>query len=169
MTAETCGLRVQEALDRLTGTGARDAGEQLVRELMALYGEGLAALVAAVPPRALAAALDDPAAAGLLVLHDLHPEDTTARIRRALNPPADRPGAAPDALAEFAGFDPATGALTLRRPPATGCGCGGSDVTERVEGALACHAPEVTSVVWETVPAAPPLLQIGTRPPAAAR
>ncbi|QDY75544.1 thioredoxin [Streptomyces qinzhouensis] len=168
MTAESCGLRVQEALDRLTGTGVRDAGEQLVRELLAFHGEGLAALVAAVPPQALAAALDDPAAAGLLVLHDLHPEDTAARIRRALRSAADGPGAAAAGTVEFTGFDPATGALTLRRPPAGGCGCG-TDGTARVEGALACHAPEVTSVVWETAPAAPPLLQIGTRPPAGRR
>ncbi|MQS17041.1 thioredoxin [Streptomyces kaniharaensis] len=149
MTAEQTGQRIQEALDRLAGSGAEEAGEQLVRELMAFYGEGLARLVPAVPPPSLARLLDDPAVAGLLILHDLHPEDVTARIGRAL-------ASLPEPV-ELLGFDPASGTLRLRRT-ASGCGCG----EREVEAALACHAPEVTAVRLER---APQLLQIGTRPP----
>ncbi|WP_406208360.1 thioredoxin [Kitasatospora sp. NBC_01560] len=152
MTAEQTGLRIQEALDRLDGDGAQEAGEQLVRELMAFYADGLARLVAALAPQALAKLLDDPAVAGLLVLHDLHPEDVGARITRAL-------AALPEPVEQL-GFDPATGALRVRRSR-SGCGCSEQDV----EDALACHAPEVTAVELER---APQLLQIGTRPPASA-
>ncbi|MFJ4184021.1 thioredoxin [Kitasatospora sp. NPDC089509] len=149
MTAEQTGLRIQQALDALAGSGAEQAGEQLVRDLMEFYGEGLARLVPALPPPALERMLDDPAVAGLLLLHDLHPEDVTARIGRAL---ADLPE-----RIEVLGFDPVTGALRLRRT-ATGCGCG----EQEVEAALARHVPEVTALELER---APQLLQIGSRPP----
>ncbi|MFF1797061.1 thioredoxin [Kitasatospora sp. NPDC058263] len=152
MTAEETGLRIQEALDQLAGGDGQGAGEQLVRELMAFYGDGLTRLVRALPPQTLRQLLDDQAVAGLLVLHDLHPEDVTARIARAL-------AALPEPV-ELLGFDPATGTLRLRRTR-SGCGCGEQDV----EAVLACHAPEVTAVELER---APQLLQIGTRPPASA-
>ncbi|MET8699625.1 thioredoxin [Kitasatospora sp. NPDC004723] len=152
MTAEQTGQRVQEALDRLEGLdgdgAGRQAGEQLARDLMDFYHDGLARIVAALPGPALAALLDDPAVAGLLVLHELHPEDTGARIARAL-------AALPEPV-ELVGFDPATGTVRLRRTRG-GCGCSEEDV----EAVLACHAPEVTSTVFER---APQLLQIGTRP-----
>ncbi|MFI1865389.1 thioredoxin [Streptomyces jumonjinensis] len=157
MTAEQTGVRVQLALDRLAGGGAREAGEELVRELMSFYGEGLAGIVRGLPPHALDSVLDDPAAAGLLVLHELHPEPVGARVERAL-------AALPRAHAGLVGFDPGSGALTLRRAGGGGCGCAGG--AEELEGLLACHAPEVTSIVWEREPA---LLQIGAGPPRADR
>ncbi|GAB7184745.1 hypothetical protein ATKI12_4576 [Kitasatospora sp. Ki12] len=149
MTAEQTGLRIQEALDALAGSGAEQAGEQLVRDLMDFYGQGLARIVPLLPPPALDRMLDDPAVAGPLLLHDLHPEPVTARIDRALASLPER--------VEVLGFDPGTGVLRLRRTGG-GCGCGAGDV----EAALACHAPEVTAVELER---APQLLQIGTRPP----
>ncbi|MFE4971631.1 thioredoxin [Kitasatospora sp. NPDC056651] len=154
MTAEQTGQRIQQALDALADSGAdaERAGERLVRELIGFHGQGLARLVPALPPPALERMLDDPAVAGLLLLHDLHPEDLAARIDRAL-------AALPERV-EAAGFDPDTGTLRLRRT-ATGCGCG----EREVEAVLACHAPEVTAVELER---APQLLQIGTRPPQAA-
>ncbi|MCX4662453.1 thioredoxin [Streptomyces uncialis] len=156
MTAEATGVRVQEALDRLTGSGALEAGEELVRELLSFYGEGLTALVGALPPGALDPALDHPAAAGLLVLHELHPEGVDQRIARAL---AGLPGD-PAALV---GYEPGSGTLTLRRAESGGgCGCGGGGGEQEIEDVIACHAPEVTAVVWERAPA---LLQIGSRPP----
>ncbi|MFE6867556.1 thioredoxin [Kitasatospora sp. NPDC057692] len=156
MTAEETGRRIQDALDRLDGIGgdgaAQQAGEQLVRDLMDFYHDGLARIVGALPGPALTALLDDPAVAGLLVLHELHPEDTEARIGRAL-------AALPEPV-ELAGFDPATGTARLRRTRA-GCGCSEEDI----EAVLACHAPEVTATV---VDRAAQLLQIGARPDAAA-
>ncbi|GAA4996038.1 NifU family protein [Yinghuangia aomiensis] len=161
MTAEQTGLRVQEALDRLTGTGAQAAAEDLVREMMAFYGEGLAAVVRLLPGDALEPLLDDPTVAGLLVLHDLHPEDVAARITRAIS-------ALPEQSLDIAEFDADTGVLRLRRRGGGegGCGCGGAAEREAVEGVLACHAPEVASV---EVAEPPKLLQIGVRPPEPAR
>ncbi|KJS61433.1 hypothetical protein [Streptomyces rubellomurinus] len=153
MTPEQAGTRIQQALDRLAGADAQEAGEHLVRELMTLYGDALAHLVRALPPAALAPLLDEPALAGLLVLHDLHPEDTTTRITRAL-------ATLPEPV-ELVGFDPADGIVRLRRTR-SGCGCAEQDI----EDALACHAPEVTAVELDR---APQLLQIGSRPPAETR
>ncbi|MER6915285.1 thioredoxin [Streptomyces sp. NPDC000594] len=159
MTAEETGLRVQRSLDRLAGDGAREAGEDLVRTLMALYGDGLTRLVTALPPGSLATAVQDPVVAGLLVLHDLHPDPVRVRIGRAL----EAAGAGAVRL-EPDGFDEKSGRLTLRRAE-RGCGCGGGP--EDVEGAIACHAPEVSEIVWERAEPPAPLLQIGSRPPAA--
>lgn len=155
MTAEQTGARVQDALDRLTGTGAQAAAEDLVRELMGFYGEGLAAMVRLLPAEALEQLLDDPAVAGLLVLHDLHPEDLPTRIARAL-------AAVPEHGVDIDGFDAETGVLRLRRRGGAdgGCGCAAAP-SASVEGALACHAPEVTAV---EITEPPKLLQIGVRP-----
>ncbi|MFG3052489.1 hypothetical protein ACGFZP_16235 [Kitasatospora sp. NPDC048239] len=159
-TAEQTGRRVQEALDSLAGRGQSAVAEDLVRELMAFYGEGLARIVALLPEHALSAVLDDPAAAGLLVLHDLHPEPVAARIERAL-------ASLPEHPVRVLGFDPEDGTLRLARSASGGCGCAGTEeaAREAIEGALACHAPEVTMV---ELARAPQLLQIGTRPPAPA-
>lgn len=156
MTAEQTGARVQEALDRLAGSGAAEAGEALVRELMAFYHEGLSELVDALPPMALVPTLDRPAAAALLVLHDLHPEGVGARIDRALT-------SLGQSDIEFIGFAPDSGVLTLRRAKVSGCGCGSG--AQDIEDTIACHAPEVTAIDWRS---APTLLQIGSRPPTSA-
>ncbi|MET9616790.1 hypothetical protein [Kitasatospora indigofera] len=182
-SAEQTGRRVEEVLDRLAATGDRAAGaaaEELVRALMDFYGAGLARAVALLgegedagggpgpgsgrPSPALARLLDDQLVAGLLVLHDLHPYDVTTRIRQAL-------AAVPDHPAEVLGFDPGTGTLRLRLDAGAGGGCGCASTAQSpqqsIEGALACLAPEVTTVELETPePRAPEpvLLQIGARP-----
>lgn len=164
MTPETAGRRVQDALDRLAGRGDEAsvaAAEDLVRELMAFYGEGLARIVTGLQhhgglPEAL---LADEVVAGLLVLHELHPEGVQQRIRRAL---AGLPGQ----QAELIGYAPSDGSVRIRAAASGGgCGCGGDDaLREAVEGALACHAPEVTEVRLERAAPEPALLQIGRRP-----
>ncbi|GHH79710.1 thioredoxin [Kitasatospora indigofera] len=184
-SAEQTGRRVEEVLDRLAATGDRVAGaaaEELVRALMDFYGAGLARAVALLdegagagtgtggdpgagrPSPALARLLDDELVAGLLVLHDLHPYDVTTRIRQAL-------AAVPDHPAEVLGFDPGTGTLRLRLEAGGGGGCGCASTAQSpqqsIEGALACLAPEVTTVELEAPePRAPEpvLLQIGARP-----
>ncbi|MFD0263398.1 hypothetical protein ACFVH7_34585 [Kitasatospora indigofera] len=188
-SAEQTGRRVEEVLDRLAATGDRAAGaaaEELVRALMDFYGAGLARAVALLdegadagagtgtgtgggpgtgrPSPALARLLDDELVAGLLVLHDLHPYDVTTRIRQAL-------AAVPDHPAEVLGFDPGTGILRLRLEAGGGGGCGCASTAQSpqqsIEAALACLAPEVTTVELEAPePRAPEpvLLQIGARP-----
>ncbi|MFB6613939.1 hypothetical protein ACIGFK_01500 [Streptomyces sp. NPDC085524] len=170
--AREAGLRVEEVLDRLAASGDREAAaaaEELVRVLMEFYGSGLARIVERLGGEpggsaALAGLLDDELVAGLLTLHDLHPEDVHTRIARALDAVREP--------VEVAGFDEATGLLRLRSTAAGGgCGCGSTaDASrQRIEDALAAFAPEVTSVEQAPAEARPALLQIGTRPQSPAR
>ncbi|MFI0941396.1 hypothetical protein [Streptomyces sp. NPDC021020] len=169
--AEAAGRRVEDILDRLAATGDRavcEAAEDLVRTVMDFYGAGLARvleLAGQQGPRAVEGLLGDDLVSGMLVLHDLHPEDLAARIARAL-------GRLPGGPVELAGFDADTGVLRLRAAASSGgCGCSGGasagdDAGRRaVEDALACFAAEVTRVELEAAgPGEPVLLQIGPRP-----
>ncbi|MEU9127954.1 hypothetical protein AB0D08_07545 [Kitasatospora sp. NPDC048540] len=179
-TGEAAGRRVEEILDRLAADGdpkAAAAAEELVRVLMDFYGAGLARAVELLSAGAhdpdrpaagpLAELLDDQLVAGLLVLHDLHPEDTVGRLERAVR---QVPGAA------LASFDPASGVLRVRvENSGSGCGCSGGadDGRAAVAELVAVFAPEVTAVELEPAgPKEPALLQIGLRPglqPAEAR
>ncbi|WP_030768727.1 hypothetical protein [Streptomyces sp. NRRL F-2664] len=167
--AREAGRRVEEVLDRLAATGNREAcaaAEELVRALMEFYGAGLTRFAAEIGEAPLAAAAADELVASMLSLHGLHPEDVHTRIGRAL-------AGAPEPV-ELLGFDEGTGVLRLRpaaAPAGCGCGSGGADSARRsLEDALACFAPEVTSVEMEPAPdRQPPLLQIGTRPHSPAR
>lgn len=167
--AEDTARRVEEIIDRLTSHGdptvARTA-EDLVGALMEFYGSGLARVVALLSGRSgspLESLLDDEVAAGLLVLHGLHPDDLPRRVQRALR--------AADAQAtEVTALDAEAGALRLRQEGGSGCGCGAGTARDRIEDALACFAPEIGSVEFdepETGGREPVLLQIGTRPPGA--
>ncbi|MFI1921200.1 hypothetical protein [Streptomyces sp. NPDC020377] len=162
--AEQTGRRVEEVLDRLAASGdpaAVEAAEELVRSLMDFYGAGLARvlhLLSTVPGDPVAGLLGDELVAGLLVLHDLHPEDRDTRIARALDSLREHP-------LDVVDFDEESGALTLRAREAGGCGCGSGDsAREAARAALACFAPEVGAVDVQTAPAGPTLLQIGTAP-----
>ncbi|MFJ8790695.1 hypothetical protein [Streptomyces sp. NPDC102462] len=173
--AERAGRRIEEVLDRLSGTtdpAAAAAAEELVRSLMEFYGAGLARileLLSAPEDRPRAEALfGDALVASLLLLHDLHPEDLTTRIDRALHG-LDGDGRA---ALHVLGFDEATGTLRLRAATGGSCGCaaGAPDLRRAAEDALSCFAPEVTAVEVRTEPSPnePALLQIGTRPGAGA-
>ncbi|MFI7500979.1 hypothetical protein ACIBVL_21255 [Streptomyces sp. NPDC049687] len=166
VNAEQTGRRIEEVLDRLAASGDPDAAaaaEELVRSLMDFYGSGLARilhLLSSTPGAPLDGLLGDELVAGLLVLHDLHPEDRDTRIARALDSVRDH-------TLEVVDFDEAGGTLRLRARAGGGCGCGsgsGADARQAAEAALACFAPEVTAVDVQTPPAGPPLLQIGTAP-----
>ncbi|MFF8784896.1 hypothetical protein [Streptomyces sp. NPDC015125] len=171
--AETTGRRVEEVLDRLAGRDreASADAEELVRVLMDFYGAGLARIMHLVGsgtddggPRS--ALLRDELVTSLLVLHDLHPEDTVARIGRALD------SVRRQHPAEIAEFDAESGALRLRGGDGGGCGCPSTNqqAQQAVEAAVSCFAPDVTSVQWEAAAdrTEPALLQISRRPPTAA-
>ncbi|MFJ9852967.1 hypothetical protein [Streptomyces sp. NPDC101150] len=164
--AETTGRRVEEILDRLTDgdTDAGAAAEELVRALMDFYGAGLTRILQLLGEDRQPALLGDELVASLLVLHDLHPENVTTRIGRALDT------LRPQHPAEIAGFDAASGVLRLRAPASGGCGCPSTTqaAQQAIENALSCFAPEVTSVRLETAGPEPTLLQISRRPPTAA-
>lgn len=167
--AAVTGHRVEEVLERLAATGDRevcDSAEELVRVLMDFYGAGLARIVELLGrgeefAPALERLLRDDLVSGLLVLHELHPEDVETRIRRALAGMRNKP-------VELAEFDPHSGTLRVRAAGG-GCGCAstGGATVQAVQEALAAPAPEVLSVELDTPAKEPALLQIGTRPAAA--
>ncbi|WP_327365472.1 hypothetical protein [Streptomyces sp. NBC_01217] len=170
LDAEQAGRRIEEVLEQLSAAGdpkASATAEELVRVLMDFYGAGLARILDVLrtaPGRetgdTLEELLGDDLVSSLLVLHDLHPEDTGARIGRALAAVRDP--------VEVVAFDEVTGTLRLRTTGTGGCGCTGESAAQKsIENALACFAPEVTTVEMESATATPEpaLLQIGTRPP----
>lgn len=83
------GERIELLLGALTDGGARTTAEELVREIVGLYGAGLERVMAIVTETGAAGTLralvDDPLVSGLLVLHDLHPLTTAERVRAALD------------------------------------------------------------------------------------
>ncbi len=151
--ARDAGERVEALLAELrTRSGPEAAGvaEELVTCLVRLYGSGLETIMRAIgdDQRLQALLVADPLVESLLLVHDLHPLDPSARVRRALG----RLGTG----AEFLGIDD-EGTVHVR----LGHGCGSSAAA--VEQAVADAAPETTGV--DFAPREVPLLQIGRRSP----
>jgi Fe-S cluster biogenesis protein NfuA/nitrite reductase/ring-hydroxylating ferredoxin subunit len=166
------GERIEELLAALRSRGgaAADTAEELVRLLVGMYGDGLAAIMAALaeegePGRAIIDRLTaDPLVEGLLLLHGLHPLDVDARIQRALDQVRPYLGSHAGGV-QYLGVTDGVARLRLEGS----ChGCPSSTVTVQlaIEGAVQDAAPEVTEVVVEgmTAPPEPKLLQIGPRP-----
>ena len=166
------GTRIEELLASLRSRGgaAADAAEELVRLLVGMYGDGLAAIMAALaeegePGRAIIDRLTaDPLVEGLLLLHGLHPLDVDARIQRALDQVRPYLGSHAGGV-QYLGV---TNGVARLRLEGSCHGCPSSTVTVQlaIEGAVQDAAPEVTEVVVEgmTAPPEPKLLQIGPRP-----
>lgn len=86
---EATGRRVETLLDMITAADAAagDAAEQLVRELLELYGAALERLIHELrqaAPERCAGLADDPLLSGLLSLHGLHPAGVGERVQQAL-------------------------------------------------------------------------------------
>ena len=155
--AREAGARVEALLAELrTRAGPEAAGvaEELVTCLVRLYGAGLETIMRTIGTdvsntgqRLQALLVADPLVESLLLVHDLHPLDTSTRIRRALG----RLGVG----AEFLGIDDA-GVAQVR----LGHGCGSA--TEDIEQAVTDAAPEIAGVRF--APREVPLLQITHRP-----
>src|SRR6266702_3090340 len=168
------GTRIEELLASLRSRGgaAAETAEELVRLLVGMYGEGLAAIMAALaeegePGRAITGRLTaDPLVEGLLLLHGLHPLDVDARIQRALDQVRPYLGSHAGGVQHLGVTD---GVARLRLEGSCH-GCPSSTVTVQlaIQGAVEEAAPEVTQVVVEgmTEPPGPGLLQIGRRPEA---
>jgi hypothetical protein len=152
--AREAGARVEALLAELrvrSGPEAAGVAEELVTCLVRLYGAGLETIMRTIgdEQRLRALLVADPLVESLLLVHDLHPLDADARVRRALG----RLGTG----AEFLGIDSA-GVVHVR----LGHGCGST--TEAVAQAITDAAPETTGV--EFAPREAPLLQITRRPAA---
>lgn len=162
------GERVERLLGALADAGAGARAEELVREVVGLYGAGLERVMAIVTETGsagtLRALVDDSLVSGLLVLHDLHPLTTAERVRAALDGVRPYLGLHEGGV-ELLGLDEDTGGVVVRLRLEGACdGCPSSrvTVTESIERAIARVAPEVTRVDVESAVA---LLHIGRRPP----
>jgi Fe-S cluster biogenesis protein NfuA len=167
------GERVDELLAALrSGRGDPAAiADELVGLLVRLYGDGLASIVGVLATHGQAGAeimtalTEDPLVESLLLLHDLHPLDTDARVQRALDQVRPYLGSHAGGVQYLGVTDDGVARLRLEGS----CnGCPSSTVTVQlaIEGAVMNAAPEVTEVVVEgmTAPPEPKLLQIGQRP-----
>src|SRR2546430_17551047 len=89
---EATGERVEALLAELrsqAGPQVAAAAEELVSCLVELYGAGLARITEIVGgdeagPKLMDKPVADPLVESLLLGHDLHPLDTSARVRRAV-------------------------------------------------------------------------------------
>ena len=167
--AQAAGERVETLLAELrseAGPQVAATAEELVSGLVELYGAGLARIMEILGgdeegPRLLHELVADPLVESLLVLHDLHPLDTSARVKRAVEEVLPQLGSHAGDV-EYLGLDD-TGVLRLRLEQR---GCSAATVRDVIEKAVAAAAPEAAGVGIELVepPAEPTLLQITRRP-----
>ena len=174
--AQAAGERVEALLAELrshAGPQVAATAEELVRCLVELYGAGLAQIVAILGadegdgsgPKNLEKLVADPLVESLLLVHDLHPLDTSARVRHAVEEILPQLGARAGEI-EYQGLDEA-GVVRLRlERTAGGCQSTAATIQTVIEQAVAAAAPEATGVAIEVIeaPAEPALLQIGRRP-----
>lgn len=83
----TAGDRIQTLLDATStgGVAARERAEQLVREVVELYGAGLSRIATLVDdPAVIERLATDDLVASLLLVHGLHPHDVHRRVADAL-------------------------------------------------------------------------------------
>jgi len=167
--AEAVGERVEALLSELrsqAGPQVAATAEELVGCLVELYGAGLARITEIVGedesgPKLMDKLVADPLVESLLLVHDLHPLDTSARVRRAVEEVLPQLGSHAGNV-EYLGLDEA-GVLRLRLEQS---GCSADTVRDLIEKAVAGAAPEAAGVAIELAqpPAEPTLLQITRRP-----
>ncbi len=167
--AQAAGERVEALLSELrsqAGPQVAATAEELVSCLVELYGAGLAAIteilgVDEAGPQLMDKLVADPLVESLLLVHDLHPLDTSARVRRAVEEVLPQLGSHAGEV-EYLGLDDA-GVLRLRLAQR---GCSVDTVRDLIAKAVAAAAPEAAEVGIELVepPEELPLLQITRRP-----
>src|SRR2546429_2833008 len=117
---EATGERVEALLAELrsqAGPQVAAAAEEVVSCLVELYGAGLARIteilgVDEAGPQLMDKLVADPLVESLLLVHDLHPLDTSARVRRAVEEVLPQLGSHAGEV-EYLGLDDA-GVLPLR-------------------------------------------------------
>ena len=163
--AQAAGERVETLIAELrsqAGPQAAATAEELVSCLVELYGAGLATIIELVgEPELMDKLVADPLVESLLLVHDLHPLDTSTRVRRAVEEVLPQLGSHAGDV-EYLGLDGA-GVLRLRLEQR---GCSAETVRDLIEKAVAAAAPEAAGIEIEVVqpPAEPTLLQITRRP-----
>ena len=163
--ARAAGERVEALLAELrshAGPQVAQVAEELVSCLVELYGAGLATIIELVgEPELMDKLVADPLVESLLLVHDLHPLDTSTRVRRAVEDVLPQLGSHAGDV-EYLGLDD-TGVLRLRLEQR---GCSAETVRDLISKAVAAAAPEAAGVSIELAepPAELPLLQITRRP-----
>jgi Fe-S cluster biogenesis protein NfuA len=173
---QAAGERVEALLAELrshAGPQVAATAEELVSCLVELYGAGLAQIVsilgaedgAGPGPSMLDRLVADPLVESLLVVHDLHPLDTSARIRRAVEEVLPQLGARAGEI-EYHGLDDQDVVHLRLERTAGGCQSTAGMIQTTIEQAVAAAAPEAAGIDIEVIeaPAEPPLLQITRRP-----
>src|SRR5271157_5470869 len=172
--AQAAGERIEALLAELrshAGPQVADTAEELVSCLVELYGAGLAEIVRILGedteagPRLMDGLVADPLVESLLLVHDLHPLDTSARVQRAIEEVLPQLGAHAGEI-EYHGLDD-QGVVHLRlERSAGGCQSTAGTIQAAIEQAAAAAAPEAAGVDIEVIeaPAELPLLQISRRP-----
>jgi Fe-S cluster biogenesis protein NfuA len=154
--------RLLAEIEQLPDPQVRALAEELVRALVALYGEGLRRIVElltaaestrtlspAAGPRWLELLASDELVAGLLLLHDLHPVPLKERVERALE--ALRPVVRGHG-GELVLLGVADGVASLRLSGSCG-GCAASlqYLRQRIEEAVYCAAPDLCGLEIEGI------------------
>jgi len=144
-----------EVLEHCLDTEVKTSARDLVRVILDLHRAGIATILdrlaaAGAPGQEIAADLArDSLVSGLLVLHDLHPEDFETRVRRALEEAGPRLRSQHRGNVELAAVVGDTVKLRL----SGGCGtCPSSSSTLRkaVEDAILAAAPDVVAIEVES-------------------
>ena len=167
--ARAAGERVEALLAELrsqAGPQVAATAEELVGCLVDLYGAGLARITEIVGedesgPKLMDKLVADPLVESLLLVHDLHPLDTSTRVRQAVEEVLPQLGSHAGNV-EYLGLD-ADGVLRLRLVQG---GCSAAQARDLISKAVAGAAPEAAGVAIEMAqpPAEPTLLQITRRP-----
>src|SRR6476619_6288745 len=160
------GDRIETLLEASSSGGsvARARAEELVRLLSELYGAGLLRMMEvldeqeALTDAVLDALAGDDLVASLLLIHDLHPQDVTTRVERALDSVRPYLGSHGGDVALLGITD--DGVVRLRLlGSCDGCSSSTATMSLAVEDAISQAAPEITGFDVQSPsarPAAPP-------------
>jgi len=153
-----------DRLDALPDAAARETATETVQALVALYGEGLRAVIERVGPAQARALAEDELVAHLLLLHGLHPSPVEQRVREALDgvrPYLESHGG----NVELLGVEDGVARLRLQGS-CEGCPASAMTLKLAIEEAVLSAAPDVEAVEAEGVddPAHAQLLQIECSP-----
>ncbi|GAC1534457.1 MAG: hypothetical protein NVS3B12_15260 [Acidimicrobiales bacterium] len=167
---QAAGERIETLLDVLKGgTDPRtyERVEEVLRLVTDLYGAGLGRVVelaAQHAPDMAAALVGDELVAGLLIVHDLHPDSLRARVESALvsvRPLLGHHGGD----VELIDVDAEVGGVFLRLlGSCDGCPSSSATLQHAVEKAILVAAPEVTVIDVEPSQAAAVPITLGPRP-----
>jgi Fe-S cluster biogenesis protein NfuA/nitrite reductase/ring-hydroxylating ferredoxin subunit len=149
----TAGDRIQLLLDASAAGGAvaRERAEQLVREIVDLYGAGLDRLMRMavdVEPALADRFASDDLVASLLLVHGLHPHDVNRRVEDALDSVRPYLGSHGGDVALLEVTDSPAGRVVRLQFSGSCKSCPSSSVTLEltVEDAVRAAAPEISSI-----------------------